>query len=67
VPKNTIKDILDMCEVQKQSMVNYFQQCQAGVAVTTDIWTANHQKKGYMTVNVHHIDDDWKLKSFLLR
>jgi hypothetical protein len=68
VSRNMIKkNILDMYEVQKQSMVNYFQQYQARVAVTTDMWTADHQKKGYMAVTVHHIDDDWKLKSFLLR
>lgn len=28
---------------------------------------ANHQKKGYMAVTVHFIDDEWKLKSFILR
>jgi hypothetical protein len=31
------------------------------------MWTTNHQKKGYMSVTVHFIDDDWRLKSFLLR
>jgi hypothetical protein len=56
-----------MYELQRKSMVNYFQQCQSRIAVTTDMWTVNHQKKGYMPVTVHFIDDDWKLKSFLLR
>jgi hypothetical protein len=66
--RNTIKkDILDMYEVQRRSMLNFFQQCQSRIAVTTDMWTANHQKKGYMSVTVHFIDNDWKLKSFLLR
>lgn len=68
VSRNTIrKDILDMYEVQKQSMVNQFQQEESRIAVTTDMWTANHQKKGYMAVTVHYIDDNWKLKSYLLR
>ena len=68
VSRNTIKkDILDMYEVQRLSLVNSFQQCQSRIAVTTDMWTANHQKKGYMSVTVHFINDDWKLKSFLLR
>ncbi|CAO2174338.1 unnamed protein product [Urochloa humidicola] len=31
------------------------------------MWTANHQKKGYMAVTAHYIDDKWELKSFLLR
>jgi len=28
---------------------------------------ANHQRKGYMAVTAHYLDDDWKLKSFLIR
>jgi hypothetical protein len=68
VSRNTIrKDILDMYEVQKQSMLKYFRKLTSRVAVTTDLWTANHQKKGYMAVTAHFLDDDWKLKSFLVR
>jgi hypothetical protein len=68
VSRNTIrKDILDMYEVQKINMVNQFQQEDSRIAVTTDMWTANHQKKGYMAVIVHYIDENWRLKSYLLR
>ncbi len=46
VSRNTIKkDILEMYEVQRLSLVNFFQRCQSRVAVTTDMWIANHQKK----------------------
>jgi hypothetical protein len=66
--RNTIRtDILDMHVVQRKSLVKYFQQLSSRVAITTDMWTANHQKKGYMAVTAHHIDDKWELKSFLLR
>nr|KAJ0222546.1 hypothetical protein LSAT_V11C200051160 [Lactuca sativa] len=37
------------------------------IAITTDMWTANYQKKGYMTVTTHFIDDSWQLQSRLLR
>jgi hypothetical protein len=68
VSRNTIrKDIIDMYEVQKQSMLKYFRNLSSRVAVTTDLWTANHQRKGYMAVTTHFLDDDWKLKSFLIR
>lgn len=60
-------DILDMHVVQRKSMVKYFQQLSSRVAITTDIWTANHQKKSYMAVSAHYIDEKWELKSFLLR
>jgi hypothetical protein len=29
--------------------------------------TANHERKGYMAVTTNYLDDDWKLKSFLIR
>ena len=68
VSRNTIrKDIFTMYELQKENMVKYFRKLSSRVAVTTDLWTANHQKKGYMAVTAHFLDDDWKLKSFLIR
>jgi hypothetical protein len=66
--RNTIrKIILDMYQVQKQSMVNYIKNLSSRVAVTTELWTANHQRKCYMAVTTHFLDDNWKLKSFLIR
>ncbi|KAJ1279080.1 hypothetical protein BS78_04G127900 [Paspalum vaginatum] len=66
--RNTIRtDIMDMHVVQRESIVKFFQQLSSRVAITTDMWTANHQKKGYMAVTAHFIDDKWELKNFLLR
>jgi len=68
VSRNTIrKDILDMYQVQKQSMVNYIKKLSSRVAITTELWTTNHKRKHYMAVTAHFLDDDWKLKSFLIR
>ena len=68
VSRNTTrKDIVDMYQVQKQSMVNYIKKLSSRVAITMDLWTANHQRKGYMAVTAHFLDEDWKLKSFLIR
>jgi hypothetical protein len=68
VSRNTIrKDILDMYQVQKLSMVKQFEQQQSRITITTDMWTTNHQKKGYMAVTVHYVDENWNLKSYLLR
>jgi hypothetical protein len=47
-------------------MVTYIKKMSSRVAVTTDLWTANHQRKGYMVVTAHFINEDWKLKSFLI-
>jgi uncharacterized protein with PIN domain len=56
-----------MYEVYKQKLMGQLQKCQSRIVVTTDMWTANHRMKGYMAVTVHYLDDEWKLKSFLLR
>jgi hypothetical protein len=56
-----------MYELQKENMVKYFRKLSSRVAVTTDLWTANYQKRGYRAVTAHFLDDDWKLKSFLIR
>ncbi|CAN0858574.1 Zinc finger BED domain-containing protein DAYSLEEPER [Linum grandiflorum] len=37
------------------------------IAITTDMWTASNQKKGYMAVTTHYIDSSWTLKSHMLR
>ncbi|CAN1314477.1 Zinc finger BED domain-containing protein DAYSLEEPER [Linum perenne] len=37
------------------------------VAVKTDMWTTTNQKRGYMAITAHYIDNSWKLRSILLR
>ncbi|XBI17798.1 hypothetical protein VPH35_059756 [Triticum aestivum] len=67
VSRNTIRqDIINMFGVQKNSMVKYFAKFENRVAITTDLWTAGHQKRGYMAVTAHYIDASWNLKSFLM-
>jgi hypothetical protein len=37
-----------MHAAQKELMVRYFANLKYRVAITSDMWTAGHQKKGYM-------------------
>ncbi|XP_058190332.1 zinc finger BED domain-containing protein RICESLEEPER 2-like [Rhododendron vialii] len=37
------------------------------VVVTTDMWTTSNQKRGYMVITAHFIDDSWNLQSHILR
>jgi hypothetical protein len=68
VSRNTIRnDIVAMHSAQKEKMVNFFATFKHRVAITTDSWTAGYQKRGYMAVTAHYIDDSWNLKSFLMR
>uniref|UniRef100_A0A8I6WV50 BED-type domain-containing protein n=1 Tax=Hordeum vulgare subsp. vulgare TaxID=112509 RepID=A0A8I6WV50_HORVV len=67
VSRNTIRnDIVSMHSAQKEKMVIFFATFRHRVAVTTDLWTTSYQKRGYMAVTSHYIDDSWNLKSFLM-
>jgi hypothetical protein len=68
VCRNTIRnDIVAMHSAQREKMVNFFATFKHRVAITTDLWTSGYQKRGYMAVTAHYIDDSWNLKSFLMR
>ncbi|XBI46752.1 hypothetical protein VPH35_110907 [Triticum aestivum] len=68
VSRNTIrKEILGMYTAEKDKIVKYLANFRNRVAITTNMWTAGHQKRGYMVVTAHFIDEFWKLKSIILR
>ena len=58
---------MERYEVETKKAIEYMLAVQSRVAVTTDMWTADHQKKGYMAVTAHFIDESWKLRSILMR
>ena len=61
VSRNTIKsDIMKIYEVEKDKMISYLEKLQSRITITTDMWTSN-QKKGYMAITVHYIDEFWLL------
>ncbi|RVW45673.1 Zinc finger BED domain-containing protein RICESLEEPER 2 [Vitis vinifera] len=67
VSLNTIKgDIMKIYEVEKDKMISYLEKLQSRVAITTDMWTSN-QKKGYMAITVHYIDESWLLHHHIVR
>nr|KAJ0224968.1 hypothetical protein LSAT_V11C100025810 [Lactuca sativa] len=36
------------------------------IALTSDMWTASNQKKGYMAITTHYIDGNWKLQNQIM-
>jgi hypothetical protein len=60
------KDIIGRHEKEKLKAIEYMSMLQSRVAVTIDMWTADNQKKGYMAVTGHFIDESWKLRSILM-
>jgi hypothetical protein len=66
--RNTIRrDIMSFYEGEKRKARIFLQRTNCRVAITTDLWTADNQKRGYMAVTGHFIDDSWTLKSCILR
>uniref|UniRef100_A0A803MEP2 BED-type domain-containing protein n=1 Tax=Chenopodium quinoa TaxID=63459 RepID=A0A803MEP2_CHEQI len=58
ISRNTLKsDIMKMFFTEKANLKKLFDGHEGRVAITTDMWTASHQKKGYMVVTSHFIDD----------
>ncbi|KAK9750611.1 hypothetical protein RND81_02G208000 [Saponaria officinalis] len=68
ISRNTLKnDIFTMYKDKNLSLKRLLEHNDSRVAVTTDIWTATNQKKGYMAVTSHFIDQNWVLRNRTLR
>jgi len=59
VSRNTIKkEILKIYETEKLKTMTLLNEINEKIALTKDMWTSNHQTKGYMTVTTHFVDDN---------
>ncbi|KAK3195742.1 hypothetical protein Dsin_027052 [Dipteronia sinensis] len=68
VSRITIRgDILKMYGEEKAKVMSLLGNIPGRVAITSVMWTATNQKKGYMTVTTNFIDESWHLQSRLLR
>jgi len=66
--RNTLKsEIFKIYNIEKGKAMNLLEITNSRVAITTDMWTACNQKKGYMVVTGHFIDNSWHLQSQILR
>ena len=68
ISRNTLKlDILKFYESERAKTMKLIQKNSSRIAITTDMWTASNQNKGYMTITTHFIDNNWNLQSRLMR
>ncbi|KAM6577504.1 hypothetical protein CsatB_029341 [Cannabis sativa] len=68
VSQTTIRrDILKIYEKEKTKTMNSMNDNRSRVAITTDLWTSNNQKRGYMVVTAHYTDDSWILRNRIIR
>ena len=58
VSRNTIKgDILNIYNFERVKTMKMIEKNRSRVAFTTDMWTSRNQKRGYMVITAHFIDD----------
>ncbi|XP_019248606.1 PREDICTED: zinc finger BED domain-containing protein RICESLEEPER 2-like [Nicotiana attenuata] len=68
VSRNTIKnDIMRIFDNLKSQTSKLLEKVTSRIAITTDMWTSNSNKKGFMAITGHFIDDSWRLQSHILR
>lgn len=68
VSRNTLKsDIMAAYKEERECLKRLIASQEGRVAITTDMWTAKHQKRGYMAVTAHFIDEEWTLQSRIIR
>ncbi|KAH9762358.1 BED-type domain-containing protein [Citrus sinensis] len=68
ISRNTMKaEILKLYDIEKTKAMSVLEACDSRIAVTTDMWTAGNQNKGYMVVTAHYIDNSWVLRSRIMR
>ncbi|KAI3747631.1 hypothetical protein L6452_10167 [Arctium lappa] len=66
--RNTVKsDILKIYDFERIKTMKLLGRNTSRVAITTDMWTASHQRKGFMAITAHFIDEFWNLQSRIMR
>ncbi|KAL5562183.1 hypothetical protein UlMin_031930 [Ulmus minor] len=66
--RNTIRaDIFKMFEAEKHKLQRVLESNSSRVAITTDMWTTSNQKRGYMAITAHFIDESWVLQDRIIR
>nr|XP_028957589.1 zinc finger BED domain-containing protein RICESLEEPER 2-like [Malus domestica] len=64
VSRNTIKsDILKIYDYERLKTMQLLDENKSRIAITTDMWTASNQNRGFMAITSHFIDDSWTLQS----
>lgn len=58
---------MDAYKEEKRKALAYMAGTKSRVAITTDLWTSENQKRGYMAVTAHFIDDSWTLRNIIMR
>nr|XP_023884506.1 zinc finger BED domain-containing protein RICESLEEPER 3-like [Quercus suber] len=68
VCRNTIKkDIRGIYDHEREKSMHEIEKNRIRIAITTDMWTSQNKKRGFMVITAHFIDDLWRLQSRVMR
>jgi hypothetical protein len=56
---------MDAYKEEKRKDLQYMAGAKSRVAITTDMWTSDDQRRDYITA--HFIDDSWTLRKIIMR
>ena len=66
--RNTIKsDFFKIYDIERQNTLKMLEKNTSRVAVMTNIWTTSNQKKGFMALTAHFIDQNWNMQTRIMR
>jgi hypothetical protein len=58
---------MDAYKEERKKTIEYMARSKSRVAITTDMWTSDNQRRGYMAITAHFIDDSWTLRNIIMR
>lgn len=68
VSRNTIRsDCFKIYDIEKEVTMHILEKNEGRIAVTTDMWSSSLQKKGFMAIIAHYIDNSWRMQSHIIR
>jgi hypothetical protein len=58
---------MDAYMEEKKKALQYMAGTKSRLSITSDMWTSENQKRGYMAVTTHFIDVSWTLRNIIMR
>ena len=58
---------MSIYDLEREKSMHEIEKNQSRIAITTDMWTSQNKKRGFMVVTTHFIDDFWRLQSQVMR
>lgn len=68
ISRNTLRsDILKIYDFEKKKLMKLLESNNSRIGITTDMWTSQNQRRGFMVITAHWIDLSWNVQSRIIR